>query len=480
MVSDSQKRRSRPGIRLPAWALILIVLGIAIIFIVSSIWLFRTVQGQVMATGQIIDPDFSAVVEPVAGAPVTAVNAPFAPVISEQLENTPLEAESAKPWDGTERVTVLMLGIDQRCDQAGPTHTDTLMLVTFDPVGLTAAVLSLPRDLWVEVPGFGLDRINQANYLGEAFEYPGGGPALAVETVEATLGIPINYYAAVNFDAFVEVVDLIGGIVVDVPETIDDPTYPDRCYGFDPFSIEAGTHQMDGATALKYARTRATFGGDVDRAGRQQAVVLAVREQVLQLNMVPQLMRQAPELWQTFQNNVRTNMTIDEALQLALLVQDVPREQIRTAVIDYDYVYNETTEDGRQVLVPIRDEIRKLRDELFAPPAVPTPVIEDLPALMGQEEARIAVFNGTAVFGLAGDTEEYLQEFGFNVTEIGNADAATYRTTQIIDYGSYPHTVQYLIQRLQIPPLNVSKGRNPDGDFDVLIILGDDWRVPGS
>jgi hypothetical protein len=196
--------------------------------------------------------------------------------------------------------------------------------------------------------------------------------------------------------------------------------------------------------------------------------------------MVPQLIRQAPELWRTFQHNVRTNMTVEEALQLALLVQDIPREGIQTAVIDYNYVYTETTDDDRQVLVPIRDKIRQLRDELFAPPAVPPPLIEDLPALMVEEKARVAVYNGTAVFGLAGDTRAYLQNFGFNITAVGNADAATYRTTQIIDYGSHPYTVQYLIQRLHIPPLNVSSGRNPDGDFDVLIILGDDWRVPDS
>ena len=480
MVSDSQNRRPPSGIRLPLWALIIIALGVLVAFIAGSISLFRAVQRQVLATGNIIDPDFSTVVEPVAGTPLSA-DAPVVSVVEEPGEaGAPVVMESSKPWDGTERVTVLMLGIDQRCDIPGPTHTDTMMLVTVDPVDLSAAVLSLPRDLWVEIPGFGLDRINQANYLGEAFEYPGGGAALAVETVEATLGIPINYYVAINFDAFVEVVDLIGGIAVEVPEAIDDPNYPDRCFGYDPFSIEAGPHEMDGTTALKYARTRATFGGDVDRAGRQQQVVLAVREQVVRLGMIPQLIRQAPELWQTFQDNVNTNMSVDEALQLALLVQDIPREQIHTAVIDYNYVYNETTEDGRQVLVPIRDKIRQLRDDLFAPPAVPTPVIEDLPALMVEEEARVAVYNGTTVFGLAGDTQTYLEDLGFTITEIGNADAATYRTTQIIDYGSHPSTVQYLIQRLKIPPLNVSNGRNPDGDFDVLIILGDDWRVPDS
>lgn len=179
------------------------------------------------------------------------------------------------------------MGIDQRCDEEGPAHTDTMMVLTIDPVGLSAAMLSLPRDLWVEIPNFGVDRINQANYYGEIYEYPGGGQALAVQTVEALLGVPIDYYVAVNFDAFVEVVDLIGGIDIDVPEAIDDPDYPDQCYGYDPFSIAAGEQQLDGEAALKYARTRATFGGDVDRAGRQQAVILAVRQKIFDLNSIP-------------------------------------------------------------------------------------------------------------------------------------------------------------------------------------------------
>jgi LCP family protein required for cell wall assembly len=454
-------------------------LGILGLIVGSSIWLFRIVRDQAMAAGNITNPDFSSVVEPVANQTPVMADAP-AVIVSENGEPVVPEivVNSTDPWSGNERVTILMMGIDQRCEEDGPSHTDTLMVVTIDPVGKTAAVLSLPRDLWVDIPGFGLDRINQANYLGDVYEYPGGGQALAVETVKTTLGIPINYYVAVNFDAFIEVVDLIEGLTVEVPEAIDDPAYPDRCYGYDPFSIEAGTHQLDGTTALKYARTRATFGGDVDRAGRQQVVVMAARDKVLQLDMLPQLVRRAPELWQTFQDNVRTNMTIDEALQLGLLVQDIPRDNIRTVVIDYNYVYNETTPDGRQVLVPVRDKIRVLRDDLFAPPAVPTPVIEDLPALMAAEEARVAVYNGTAVFGLAGATQEYLQGFNVNVTEVGNADTATYRATQIIDYGSHPNTVLYLIQHLSIPPLNVSSGSEPDGDFDLLIILGDDWRVP--
>jgi hypothetical protein len=207
---------------------------------------------------------------------------------------------------------------------------------------------------------------------------------------------------------------------------------------------------------------------------------MAAREKALQLDNVPQLIAQAPRLWQTFQDNVRTNMSLDEALQLGLLAQDIPRDSIHTAVIDYDYVLNEVTPDGRAVLVPIRENIRQLRDQLFTPPVIPTPVIENLPALMSAENARVGVYNGTARFGLAADTEAYLKEYDLNLTEIGNADSSAYLTSQVITYGRFPNTARYLTQLMHIPPLNVSEGTSPEGDFDVLVIIGNDWEVPKS
>ncbi len=476
MTFRSKKRRAQSSIRLPLWALIAITVVGLLVLVGSSVWLFRTIRGM-SSTLEISQPDFGPVSEPVPGASVTVDENP-GNTANEQLPL--LSTDALKPWSGTERVSILLLGIDHRqdCEEEGPAHTDSMMVLTIDPIGLSASVLSLPRDLWVEIPEVGLDRINQAHYFGDLYEYPGGGPALAMETVSAFLGIPLNYYVTVNFDAFIEVVDLIGGITIEVPEAIDDPDYPDSCYGIDPFYIAEGTHRLDGAQALKYARTRATFGGDVDRAGRQQAVILAARDQILQLNMLPQLIAQSPRLWQTLQDNVRTNLTLDEGLQLALLMQDIPAESIETAVIDYNYVYNETTPDGRQVLVPNRDAIRELRNKIFTPPAIPTPVIADLPGLMRAEAARVALYNGTAVFGLAGETQEHLQKFGLNITEIGNADSAAYRTTQIIDYGDHPSTTRYITQLMDVPPLNTSQGSKPEGDFDVLVIIGDDWRVP--
>ncbi len=480
MRNQPSTRRERPRLQLPLWAVVLIgAAGIILLLVIIGVtgsWLFNTVREAVASIDE-TTADFNPAL-PEGGENPTGLNDPLVSSDSPDGEDggSLLSPDMFKRWSGTERVNVLLMGIDLRCGEEGPTHTDSMMVVTIDPVGLSAGALSLPRDMWVEIPGFGVNRINQAYFQGDAFQYPGGGAALAVETVEATLGVPIAYYVTANFEGFVEFVDLVGGITVDVDEEIDDPTYPDSCYGFDPFYIAPGVHELGGVEALKYARTRATFGGDIDRAARQQEVVMAVRDKALRLNVVPRLLAQAPQLWQSFQNNVNTNMSLEEAIQLALLAQDIPRENIRTEVIDYDYVYNEMTWDGQMVLVPNRERIRLLRDQLFAPPAIPTPVIENLPQLARQENARVLIQNGTATIGLAANTRDYLQPFGINVVEIGNAEGAALSSTQIVDYGSHLNTTRYLAELLQAPPLNITYSTRPAaGEYDVLVILGNDW-----
>ncbi|MDT8307028.1 MAG: LCP family protein [Anaerolineae bacterium] len=480
MSNHQSQRRARPRVKLPLWAAILIgsvatILVLVIVGLTGS-WLFNTVR-EAVASLNSADTDFNPSLTD-GGDSITGLSDPLVSSDGPGGQEGPvLSAEMFQPWSGTERVNILLLGIDLRCDEEGPTHTDSMMVVTVDPVGMSAAALSLPRDMWVEIPGFGVNRINQAFFQGDAYDYPGGGAALAVETVEATLGVPIDYYLAVNFEGFIEFVDLIGGISVEAKEEIDDPDYPDSCYGYDPFYIDEGIHELDGAMALKYARTRATAGSDIDRAARQQEVVMAVRDQVLRLNMIPRLLAQAPQLWRSFQKNVDTNMGLEETIQLALLAQDIPRDKIRTMVIDYSYVYNEQTPDGQMVLVPNRERIRGLRDQLFAPPAIPTPVIENLPELAREENARVHVQNGTSAVGLAASTQEYLVPFGINVVEIGNAEG-TLPSTQIVDYGSHLNTTRYIAELLKVPPLNITYStRPPAGDYDVLVILGNDQTV---
>ena len=99
---------------------------------------------------------------------------------------------------------------------------------------------------------------------------------------------------------------------------------------------------------------------------------------------------------------------------------------------------------------------------------------------MDEEEARVAVHNGTQVFGLAGSTQEFLLSNDINVVEIGNADSSEYRSTQIIDYGSHPGTSLFLTRLMNIPPLNISNSSQPAGEYDILVIIGGDWQPPGA
>jgi len=269
-----------------------------------------------------------------------------------------LDLGNAPVWQGTDRVTVLLLGADTRPSERGTARprTDSIMLLMVDPQLKVAGVLSIPRDLWVDIPGYGLNRINTA--------YVWGAGDLAMETVQYNLGVRVNYYVLVEFDAFVTLIDEIGGIDVYVPYTIYDPTYPDMAYGYDPFYITAGQHHMDGETALKYVRTRHS-DSDFGRAQRQQDVLFAIRERVLSLNMLPTLIQKAPTLYATLSDSIVTNMTLDQMISLAMLAQDIPRENIRTGVIDANYTRDYITGQGAQVLIPDRERIGPLLHEVF-------------------------------------------------------------------------------------------------------------------
>lgn len=485
--------------RLPVWAAALVFLSIAIVLVGSGVWLFNTVRSGFDAFGGITGPGESPEIANSDGtdsgsggslaSPVITIQDPENPDQVIEVTVTPsgqddggiFDLGSYTRWEGTDRVNVLLLGIDNRCEEEGPTRTDSMMLISIDPVEKTASGLSIPRDTWVDIPYYGTDRINRAHYFGEANEYPGGGPALAMETVENFLGIRVDHYVGINFEAFRDFINLIGGIRVQVPETINDPTYPDECYGYDPFFIEEGLRDMNGPIALQYSRTRATAGGDIDRAARQQQVILAIRQKLLDVQEIPKLILRAPQLWQSFERNVSTSLSQTEVIQLALMVQEIQGNDIRMGVIDYNYVYNETTLEGEQVLVPDYEKIGELRDELFAAVQAPpqSQFVNNLTQRVIEEDARVAVWNGTQVRGLASQTQAYLESRGVNVVAIDNADTSQYPATRVFDYGDHENTRLYLSEVMGLRPLDVVQDDGlPEGDFDVLVILGLGWEVP--
>jgi LCP family protein required for cell wall assembly len=379
-------------------------------------------------------------------------------------------------WDGVERITILLLGIDERKQETGPFRTDTMLILTVDPASKTAGMLSIPRDLWVQIPSMETDgKINTAHFLGDAYNYPGGGPALAVETVQESLGIPIDYYVRVNFDAFEKVIDAIGGVEICVPEVIDDPMYP--CYDaycYDPLHIEAGCQIMNGTLALKYARTRHT-GTDIDRAKRQQQVILAARDKVVEQNLLPQLVTQAPTLLDTLQYAVQTDLSLDQMIRLAKLATEIVPKNIKQAAIDENMVvaYDAPTNPPQNVLVPIREKVRALRDQFFN--SVPTagPIGETPVPTVGS--ARIRVENGTQINGLAARTSDRLIAQGFDVVEIDSADRFDYAQSQIISYAADTTVATAVAQTLGLPTSAIVTS-TVASTVDLKVILGGDYQ----
>lgn len=280
-------------------------------------------------------------------------------------EPTLIESGAVSAWNGGSRLTVLVMGLDRRPGYTGLGYrTDSMMLVSVDPETGSAGILSIPRDLYVNVPGYAaLQRINTPMVLGE-YESAGGGPALAVETVQYNFGIRVHHYLVVDFEAVIALIDAIGGIEINVPYAIADYAFPDMADGYDPLVLNAGLQRMDGATALKYARTRHS-DSDFQRAERQQQVVFAVRDRALTDAALPGLIARAPALYGSVRRNISTDFTLDQLIQLAMIAKDIPASRIRTGVIGVDYVMGYTTEDGAQVLVPNRAMLPDLFADVF-------------------------------------------------------------------------------------------------------------------
>jgi polyisoprenyl-teichoic acid--peptidoglycan teichoic acid transferase len=395
--------------------------------------------------------------------------------------NTPAPTASLDPaaqyvWSDPRRINILLLGIDQRSalNDPGPFRTDTMMLVSVDPIRKTAGILSIPRDLWVSIPGYQPGRINTANYLGDANGYPGGGPALALETVRQTLGWSVDKYILINFDVFTTMVNVVApdGTEICVRETIDDDHYPDAANGIIHVHFDPGCQTLNSEQLLQYARTRATQGSDFDRAARQQEVLRALREKVMSVGGVASFIGQAPQLWEELAGSLKTNLSLSEILSLGTLMQEIPRDSIQFGVIDNLYVDLATTSSGEQVLVPKLNSMRLLIEQVFNPPRNLS--LSELRERAEAENASIVVFNNTDVAGLAGLTSDWLTAKGVTITQVGNTPTATNADTVIHVYTGKTWTARYLAALLGLPPERIEPGADGLTTSDIAVIAGPD------
>ena len=392
----------------------------------------------------------------------------------------PVGGPTPPPWDGANRVSMLIMGLDYRdwSTGEGPPRTDTMILFTVDPINRTAGMLSIPRDLWVNIPGFDYGRINTAYQLGEAYKVPGGGPQLASDTVEELLGVPVDYYAQVDFGAFVRFIDEIGGVEVDITEPIKlDPLGDGNVKKMKP-----GHYTLPGDLALAYVRMRKTEGGDFDRSQRQQQVIMSIRKRIMEYEMLPTLISNAPTLYNEVSSGIHTNLSLDQAIRLAWLASQISEENIKQAAIGTDQITFAVSPDGAQeVLKPLTEKIRQLRDEVFTitGPANPMAISMDPAELVKIEGARVTVNNGSATSGLAARTSDYLKSMGINVVETGNADGF-YTNTEIIFHSGKPYTVKYLVDLMKINQFRIRHFFDPANAADIVLVLGDDWALTNS
>ena len=217
-------------------------------------------------------------------------------------------------------VTVLLLGSDERHDANGNIiagevpHSDTMILAAVDTDHRVVRILSVPRDLLVTIPGYGPGhRINEAYTLGETQHLQGGGPGLAVRTMEQLTGVKIQYYAVVTFDGFRQGVDAVGGVVIDAERPITDHDYPGEHNDFLPIYVPAGRQLMDGQRALQYVRSRHDDPlSDFGRNQRQQHFLNALAGKVFK----PARISQFTEFLDIIKKNLRTNLTPGEMIGL--------------------------------------------------------------------------------------------------------------------------------------------------------------------
>ena len=272
--------------------------------------------------------------------------------------NVPAPAHAPPPLDSKQRINILLLGSDN--DQKfreDALLSQTMIVVSVDPAHHQVTLLSLPRDLWVEIPAHGNAKIDLA--------YARGGAALARETVEKAFKIPIHYYAWIGLKGLVRVVDRLGGIDVDVLHPVLDDNYPNDFnasgYGTERVYLSAGPQHLDGRHALEYVRSRhGDLLSDFGRSIRQQQVLLALQQQAEGMDPVTAL----PNFARDLNGHVKTDLDLVRVTQLALFIRGLRASDVRQAFIT-PFVRDATSPDGQQILLADWPAVNRYLRQLF-------------------------------------------------------------------------------------------------------------------
>jgi LCP family protein required for cell wall assembly len=379
------------------------------------------------------------------------------------FEITPLAAQPSTPTpESAFRVNIpnrylniVLLGSDKR-PRSGAWRTDSMIIVSVDTQSETVRLLSIPRDLWVFIPGHGRNRINTADLWGELAK-KGGGAERVKQTIHYNLGIPIHYYVRVDFQGFMNIIDTVGGVDIDV-----DCPLPD-------INLSAGMHHMDAEQALRYARSRKSTS-DFDRGRRQRKVLMALWEQALDFNIITKL----PRLWSEMADSYQTDLPLEQAINLAYIGIQMKPQRILSKSIGPKLVDGWMTPQGAAVLLPRQDKIRTMLEAFYAP--------KEIADLDAKSKIRVSIENGSDRRDAEKLAAAALRWEGFKVVDTDVADRQDHAQTKIYVHTGDLSDGEEVAGHLGVPPTAirdltaVAEASDASDSVAIAVILGMDYN----
>lgn len=391
--------------------------------------------------------------------------------------------EKTLSGEQTDQINILLLGMGG-AGHDGAYLTDTMMVVSFKPATKQVALVSIPRDLYVAIDGYGWKKVNHANAYGEINDYPGGGSALAAATVSQIIGQDITYWLRIDFSGFKKLINDLGGIDVYVEKSFTDNNYPDYQHGVQTISFSEGQQHFAGEQALQYARSRHGSNGqgsDFSRSARQMTILLAIKDKVMSAGTLLNPAKLA-DLYDNLTANIDTNVKFWEALRLTNLAKGTRQADIINKVIANGpdgLLTSYISDTGAYVLTTSSGDFSAIHS-MFAN-IFPTQAL-------AQEKARIIIYNGTNIAGLANETASKLPAENFEIIDIANAPSRDWDNTVIYNLQNgaqdKPNSLAFLqsLTQAQINdnlPFDIQEKilrENPEmnglSNIDFIIILG--------
>jgi len=410
---------------------------------------------------------------------------------------THIATSSNKKLVGEEndRINILLIGMGGK-NHDGGYLADTIMLVSLKPSTNQVSMISIPRDMTVPVADGSWRKINSINATAEAKQVGSGGPAMT-EALSNLLGTPITYYIRADFQGFINIVDEMGGVTVNVEHTLDDYAYPiigrednpDYYSRYEHLHVDTGLQKMDGSLALKFARSRHGINGegsDFARARRQQLILQAVKDKLLSTSTLLK-----PTMIISISNQLRehvdTNISITDMIALWDKYKNTDKANLINKVIDNSaggLLVDETGVDGAYLLMPRSgnyNEVKNFVQNIFGdnPVAVKVAPLE--------KPVNLQIINGTWVTGLASKISTTLGEYKFNTVKVSNGTERNLTKSAIYDlsYGKNEAAIKTLTDLTGATlsydsPTWLTNLKNSTSTPDLVLILGTDaenWEL---